>query len=48
MEKNGTKGLNYFTLRKEGPLKCYPMASQRSNFNTSEFKILDKLLATRK
>lgn len=48
LEAEGTKRSNYFSLRKEGPLKMYPMVSQRSNFISSEFKLLDKLLATRK
>lgn len=48
MEAEGMKRSDYFSLRKDGPLKMYPMASQRSNFISSEFKILDKLLATRK
>jgi hypothetical protein len=48
MEEDGMKRSNYFSLRKDGPLKMYPMASQRSNFLTSEFKILDKVLASRK
>ena len=44
MEEEGMKRSDYFSLRKEGPLKNYPMASQRSNFISSEFKILDRLL----
>lgn len=48
LEAEGTKRSNYFSLRKEGPLKMYPMASQRSNYISSEFKLLDRLLATRK
>ena len=35
MENEGLKRSNYFSLRKEGPLKNYPLASQRSNFASS-------------
>ena len=48
MEEQGVKKSDYFSLRKAGPLNMYPMASQRSNFMSSEFKILDKLLLSRK
>ena len=40
MENEGMKRSDYFSLRKEGPLKNYPLASQRSNFDSSEFKVL--------
>ena len=48
MEEQGVKKSDYFSLRKAGPLKVYPMVSQRSNYLSSEFKILDKLLLSRK
>jgi len=44
MEEEAARKSDYFSLRKDGPLKNYPMVSQRSNYETSEFKLLDKLL----
>lgn len=48
LEEEGARRSDYFSLRKAGPLKMYPMVSQRSSHVSSEFKILDKLLQTRK
>ena len=48
LENEVMKRTDYFSLRKEGPLKNYPLASQRCNFMSSEFKILDKLFEGKK
>lgn len=48
LENEGMKKTNYFSLSKEGPLRNYPLASQRCNFMSSEFKVLDKLFAVKK
>jgi hypothetical protein len=48
IEAEGLRRSTYLSLKKEGPLKNYPLPAQRSNFPSSEFRDLDKLLADRK
>jgi hypothetical protein len=47
IEAEGLKKTTYLSLRKDGPLKNYPLVSQKSKFTTSEFKEIDKILANR-
>jgi len=35
-------------LKKDGPLKAYPLTAQRSNFTSSEFNDTAKLFVNRK
>jgi hypothetical protein len=44
IEEEGLRRTNYLSLRKEGPLKNYPLAAQKANYQVSEFREIDKLM----
>ena len=48
IEAEGLQRTTYLSLKKEGPLKHYPLPAQRSNFPCSEFRDLDRVFAERK
>jgi len=48
IEEDGLRKTNYLSLRKEGPLKNYPLAAQKANYQISEFREIDKVLMNKK
>jgi hypothetical protein len=46
IEAEGVRKSTYLSLKKEGPLKNYPLPAQRCNFPASEFRDIDRLILT--